>query len=31
MEDGSEPADIVDDTEDADGKDTPDELLEVER
>lgn len=30
MEDGSEPEDIVDDTEDADGKDTPDELLEVE-
>jgi hypothetical protein len=29
MEDGSEPEDIVDDTEDAD-KDTPDELLEVE-
>ena len=30
MEDASEPEDIVDDTEDADGKDTPDELLEVE-
>ena len=30
MEDGSEPEDIVDDTEDADGKDTPEELLDVE-
>ena len=30
IDDGSEPEDIVDDTEDADGKDTPEELLDVE-
>ena len=30
IDDGSEPEDIVDDTEDAEGKDTPEELLDVE-
>lgn len=30
IDNGSEPEDIVDDTEDADGKDTPEELLDVE-
>ena len=30
IDEGSEPEDIVDDTEDADGKDTPEELLDVD-